>query len=121
MEKTALENAVLALLEDKKFKSLHDVVATMQPFDLAEIIDFLPNDKRPILFRLLPKESAAEVFVELDEDVQRQLIDSFTDAELASVVNESIIKSTFSPLSAMRFARFKMKSAIKTCRSGSSS
>lgn len=88
MEKMTLEKTVLALLEDKKFKSLHDVVTTMQPFDLAEIIDFLPNEKRPLLFRLLPKESAAEVFVELDDDVQRNLIDSFTDAELASVVNE---------------------------------
>ena len=83
-----LEQTIVALLNEKKYKTLRDIMTVMQPFDLAEMLDNMSNDKRLVLFRFLPKELAAEVFVELDDDVRGQLIAGFTDNEIAAVVNE---------------------------------
>ena len=83
-----LNQNILALLEEKKFKTLQDVMSVMLPFDLAEIFDTLQKEERLVLFRLLPKELAAETFALFDDDVQSELISSFTDAELTEVISE---------------------------------
>lgn len=83
-----LNQNILALLEEKKYKTLQVVMSVMRPFDIAELFDSVENEVRPVLFRLLPKELAADTFVELDEDIQKQLIDCFTDTELSAVMNE---------------------------------
>ena len=91
MEKMTLEKTVAIFLEEKKYKTLRDVITVMQPFDIAQMFDEMTNDKRIVLFRLLPKELAAEVFVLLDEDIQQQLISGFTDSEIAAVINEMYV------------------------------
>ena len=79
---------VSELLEEKKFSQTRDILFEMNPADIGELFDEL--DKRQILlaFRLLPKELAAEVFVELDPDLQEQLILAFSDNELREVLDE---------------------------------
>lgn len=86
-----LEKTVAIFLEEKKYKTLRDIITVMQPFDIAQMFDEMTNDKRIVLFRLLPKELAAEVFVLLDEDIQQQLISGFTDSEIAAVINEMYV------------------------------
>lgn len=89
MEKITLEETILKLTQDKKYKALREIMGVMNAFDLAKIFDEnIPADKRPVLFRLLPKELAADVFVELEDDVKEQLIKSFSDSELAAVIDE---------------------------------
>ncbi|MBQ8605632.1 MAG: magnesium transporter [Clostridia bacterium] len=83
-----LNQNILALMEEKKYKTLRDVLNVMRPFDIAELFDSVEGAKRPVLFRLLPKELAADTFIELDEDIQQQLIESFTDSELSAVIND---------------------------------
>ncbi len=79
---------ILALLEEKKYKTLRDVLSVMRPFDLAELFDSVKDEGFIILFRLLPKELAADTFVELDDDIREKLVSSFTDMELSQVMSE---------------------------------
>lgn len=60
----------------------------MEPADIAPAFEELSEIQRAVLFRLLPKEAAAEVFVELDSDLQENLISGFSDNELKEVLDE---------------------------------
>ena len=80
--------AVELLLEQKKYETIRDVFSTMQAADIAALFDALDDSKLPLLFRLLPKELAAETFVEMDEEAQELLIQGFSDTELKEVVDE---------------------------------
>ena len=84
----SLGSTIRALLEAKKYPTLKDVLVTMEPADVAGIFEDLPGEHIPRLFRLLPKEHAAETFAELDPELQEQLIRSFSDAELRDVLTE---------------------------------
>jgi len=64
------------------------VLAEMNPVDIGIILSDLGERKIPILFRLLPKELAAETFVEMDVDAQELLIQGFSDNELKEIINE---------------------------------
>ena len=66
----SVENTLTLLLDDKKYHSLRDILSTMNPADIAAVFDELPESRLPLLFRLLPKELAAETFVEMDTDAQ---------------------------------------------------
>ncbi len=88
-EKTVtLEDTLIALAEGKKYTTLRDILATMNAADIAAIFDEIANEKLPLLFRLLPKELAAETFVEMEPEVQELLIQGFSDNELKEVVDE---------------------------------
>ena len=83
-----VEKALLKMLEDKKYATLRDILSTMNPADVAAIFYGLEERQIPILFRLLPKEQAAETFVEMEPDAQELLIRSFSDNELKEVLDE---------------------------------
>ena len=84
----AFEKSILTLLEERKFSTLRDVLNTIAPADIAIILDEIPRDRMPLVFRLLSKELAAETFVEMDTDLQEMLIKGFSDSELKEVVDE---------------------------------
>ena len=83
-----VEKALLQMLEDKKYTTLRDILATMNPSDIAQVFDDLEERQIPIFFRLLPKETAAETFVEMEPDAQELLIQGFSDNELKEVLDE---------------------------------
>ena len=83
-----LETMLLRLLEERKYPSLRDILVTMNPSDIAATFGALQPDRIPLLFRLLPKELAAETFVEMDPEAQELLIRGFSDSELKAVVDE---------------------------------
>lgn len=76
------------LANSKKYAAVRDVLETMHPADIAAMFDECEKTTVPLLFRLLPKETAAETFVEMEEDAQEFLIQSFSDSELKEVVDE---------------------------------
>ena len=79
---------LVSLLEEKKNPTLRDVLVTLNPADIAALFEELPADRLPLLFRLLPKELAAETFVEMEPDEQELLIRGFSDNELKEVIDE---------------------------------
>lgn len=86
--KITLENTLIALVEGKKYTTLRDILITMNPADIAALFEELEQEKLPLLFRLLPKELAAETFVEMGPDAQELLIRGFSDNELKEVIDE---------------------------------
>ena len=83
-----VEKALLKMLEDKKYASLRDILVTMNPSDVAALFDGLEEKQIPLMFRLLPKEEAAETFVEMEPEAQQLLIQGFSDNELREVLDE---------------------------------
>ncbi|MGX8699648.1 MAG: magnesium transporter, partial [bacterium] len=82
------EQTFETLVEGKKYAVIRELLNTLRAADIAAILQNVEPAKLPIIFRLLPKELAAEVFVEMDSDIQELLIRSFSDAELKEVVDE---------------------------------
>lgn len=83
-----LEEKVFELIENKRFVQLKAILSEMQPADIAEIFDEAKEKDIPVLFRILPKGLAAEVFVEFDSDKQELLVNAFSDNELREVLDE---------------------------------
>ncbi len=76
------------LLENRQMKQLRDRMNEMPEFDVAEFLSSLEDNRMPMLFRLLSKERAAEVFANLEAPDQERIINSITDAELSGIVEE---------------------------------
>ena len=83
-----VEKALLKMLEEKKYSTLRDILITMNPADVAGLFDGLEEKQIPVMFRLLPKEQAAETFVEMEPEAQQLLIQGFSDNELREVLDE---------------------------------
>ncbi len=83
-----IESTLTALLEGKKYSTIKDILVTMNPSDVAAVFEDMEEDRLPLLFRLLPKEEAAETFVEMDPELQELLIRGFSDSELREVIDE---------------------------------
>ena len=67
---------LLELVRTKQFRRLRELLDDMNEVDIAEFLDELGPEETILVFRLLPKEVAAEVFTELeDSDDQERLID----------------------------------------------
>ncbi len=89
-----MEKRVLELFNDKKFSELKDVLARINPPDLAIVFDELDKKDTLILFRLLPKELAADTFIEMESDTQQKLLEAFSDKEMKAVFDEIFIDDT---------------------------
>ena len=83
-----VENTLQTLLADKKYSTIRDILVTMNPADIAAVFSGVEPEKLPLLFRLLPKELAAESFVEMESEEQEALIKGISDSELREVMDE---------------------------------
>ena len=83
-----LEEQIFELIEKRRFVQLKQVLSEMQPADIAEIFDEAKDKEIPVLFRILPKELASDVFVEFESDKQEILVNSFSDSELREMLDE---------------------------------
>lgn len=83
--------SIKELVAEKKFARLKALLVEMNEVDIAEVLDELDIDDCIVTFRLLPKDVAAETFVELPPDVQSKLIGRFTDTEIKGVIDELFI------------------------------
>ena len=91
-EKTySLEMTIRTLLSNKRYSSIKDILITLNAADIAAIFAELEPEMLPLLFRLLPKELAADTFVEMESDSQEMLIKGFSDSELKEVIDELYI------------------------------
>lgn len=88
-----LEKA-LEFAESKRLSELKAILKDAEPADIAALFEMIAWEQLPIVFRLLNKELAAEVFVEMDPDLQEHLIGAFTDNELKGILNEIYLDDT---------------------------
>ncbi len=89
-----MKEKVSELIETKKFNHLKEYLQSVNSADLPILFEELDDEKNLIVYRLLSKEKAAEVFAELDSDVQEKLINNFSDKELQNVINELFMDDT---------------------------
>lgn len=82
------------LLEEKNFFAIKLLLQEMEPADIALVLEEFPDKKISILFRVLPKDIAAEVFVEIGSETQELLLSSFTDSEIKEILDELYIDDT---------------------------
>ena len=76
------------LLKEKKLSEAKTVLKVMNEYDIANLIQELPEDKLVQAFRLLPKNMASDVFVNMEDDVQKRLITSLTSQEQAFIIED---------------------------------
>ena len=76
------------LLEKKDRKTLQQRLEEMNEFDVAEFLTEIDDNRMPMVFRLLSKETAAEVFANLEAPEQERIINAVTDQELSGIIEE---------------------------------
>lgn len=82
---------LMELLDRRDMKQLQRRMEEMNEFDVAEFLSELDSSRMPMVFRLLSKESAAEVFANFDAPEQEEIINSITDSELAGIMDEMYV------------------------------
>ena len=80
--------ALEKMLLERQYGALRSVLVTMNPSDIAGLFSDLDGRQISLLFRLLPKELAAETFVEMEPDEQETLVRGFSDNELKEILDE---------------------------------
>ncbi len=100
MEENICEK-ITRLCEEKDIRALAAMLSEINSVDIAEALGELSMRDTALVYRLLPKEKAAEVFVELDSEKQRKLIEIFSDKELRDTVNELYVDDTVDIISEM--------------------
>ena len=106
---------ITVLIESRRYAELKARLEEIPEVDIAEMFSEVEPKYHALLLRLLPKESAANVCVELDTDTQRALIESFTDRELAAMLEEMYLDDTVDIIEEMPAA--VVKRIIKTSSS----
>ncbi|GAA6492068.1 magnesium transporter [Candidatus Bariatricus faecipullorum] len=93
---------ILDLLEERKYKELKEELDKFYPVDIAQFLEDEADEKQMlILFRLLPKEEAAETFAYMNSDTRETLINALTDSELEEVMDEMYLDDTVDVLEEM--------------------
>ncbi len=86
-----MQERIIELLREKKYTELKNILTETNSADIGEYLEAVPLGQLIIVFRLLPKELAAEVFVEMESDQQVALIGAFSDRELTAVLDELFV------------------------------
>ncbi len=89
-----LRQEVEALLADKQFFKIRALLLDMNYVDIEVLLSEFPADEMLRIFRMLPKETAAEVFTEMDSDMQKYIIESITDSEVGGIMDELYMDDT---------------------------
>ena len=83
-----VKEVLFDLVSRKQFRQLKDELCEMNEFDIAYFLEELDSEKQIIIFRMLPKELASDVFACLEVETQEHIINSITDKELAYIIEE---------------------------------
>ena len=83
-----IKEILFDLVSRKQFRQLKEKLCDMNEFDIASFMEELDSEKQIIVFRMLPKELASDVFACLEVDTQGHIINGITDKELAYIIEE---------------------------------
>lgn len=89
-----MKDEILTLIENKEFVKLRSTLSEMIAPDIALMLEEVPEEYILRLFRFLPKELAADAFVEMEPEMQEHLISAFSDMELRAVLDEIYLDDT---------------------------
>lgn len=89
-----LAQRVPKYIAERKYSRLREILTEMNPADIGDLMEELPRESLPLVYRILPKELATDVFVYIDADTQELLISTFSDSELKEVIDDLYIDDT---------------------------
>ena len=107
-----MKENVLELLKEKKIMELHQELDVMNSADIPSILEKLNDEDLIVVYRLLSKDKAAEVFAYLEPEMQEKLINALTDTELKEVINEAIL-AIGEKINVRRFVRYEMGEGLE--------
>ncbi len=82
------------LLENRRFGGAGALLKELNPADAAALLEEVPEQKMPVVFRLLPKELAADAFAYMSPETQELLVQAFSDRELEEVMGQLFLDDT---------------------------
>lgn len=89
-----MDEILKELIESKKYLQVRNQLIEMNIVDIAQILEELDKEKLLILFRILPKEIAAGVFTYISNELQQYIIESITDKETSSIIDQLFLDDT---------------------------
>lgn len=94
MELEEIQELAESLLSERKYSMLRQMLGNLNAADIALLFDEIDKKEIPLLYRLLPKEEAAETFTYMSRDMQKTLINTLTDRELRAVMDDIFLDDT---------------------------
>ena len=94
MDKKGILDELAEKIRTHQFEPAREMLADMNPIDIADLFDDLPNDKCLVLFRILPKDLSAEVFSNLPSDIQKSVVEHISDKEIQAIITEMQLDDT---------------------------
>lgn len=91
MQENFKMDELMELLKTRQFRKLKEILTEMNEVDIAAFIEELDSEKTVVVFRMLPKELASDVFACLEVDKQEHIINSITDYELGAIVEDLFV------------------------------
>lgn len=83
-----MDKKILELIEEKRFGFLREELKEIRPADVADAFDELDEKNSIILFRLLPKDSAADVFSLLSTQQRKDIVNTIHETQLNEIMDE---------------------------------
>ena len=83
-----LQPEIQSLIAEKKLSVIKEVLSEWTPADIADLLVDLPEQEQVLIFRILPKDLAADVFENLELDTQKDLLKAMGKSEVATILNE---------------------------------
>lgn len=100
-EQKLTADQIIKFLEERNFKELKEELENLHPVDLVDAMEELDKKQRMLIFRLLSKEEAAEVFTDMNSDMREELLEALTDSELKEIMDEMYVDDTVDVLEEM--------------------
>lgn len=94
MELEEIQELAEEMLAERKYSMLRQMLGNLNAADIALLFDEIDKKEIPLLYRLLPKEEAAETFTYMSRDMQETLINTLTDRELRAVMDDIFLDDT---------------------------
>lgn len=93
-EKEMLLEEIISLVEQRKLGKVKEILSEMNEADIAPLFEELEEKDIPVIYRVLPKDLASEVFAYMESETQELLIRSFSDTELKQVISDLWLDDT---------------------------
>ena len=100
-EQKLTADQIIKFLEERNFKELKEELENLHSVDLVDAMEELDKKQRMLVFRLLSKEEAAEVFTDMNSDMREELLEALTDSELKEIMDEMYVDDTVDVLEEM--------------------
>ena len=109
---------ILELIDNNQLNQARNLIIGQNPVDIAHFLEEVPLEKILIIFRILPKDLAADVFAYLSSEQKKYIVENITEKEIRSILDELFLDDTVDFLEEMpaNFVKKVLRSADEKTR-----